>query len=153
MVLLLLLFRLLRSKEPGMTSGEGDDGQDPFHGHMVNAAKANLGPLMSVSWRGQRHSMVDGCGLNSPSRWRPAQRGLGLDSDKATMVGMLATRLKRAVREMIGDTKRAFFRLASGRMEGPPFSEHAMNGLREDWFSVLGDTVPFCLSAVGQGHG
>ena len=55
--------------------------EDPFHGYMLAARTANYGDALTVSWRGLHQSMCDGCGLNSPGRWRPGSRGLGLPSE------------------------------------------------------------------------
>ena len=49
----------------------GEEG-DTFHGHLVQARKDNFGDPLTVQWRGKVHSFVDGCGLNSPGRWRLA---------------------------------------------------------------------------------
>ncbi|CAE7380048.1 unnamed protein product, partial [Symbiodinium sp. CCMP2456] len=138
--------------------GAGEEG-DTFHGHLVQARKDNFGDPITVQWRGKVHSFVDGCGLNSPGRWRPAARGRGFPQDTEAFVQSLRNLLDGFIRSEIGDVRRAYFMLALGKYEEAPFSEQAMDRLRSSWFALLEDPAsaahrepgqPFFLEALSQ---
>ncbi len=133
------------------------DGEDPFHGRMDQAAKDNLGEPMTCGWMLKPKSFTDGGGLCSPGRWLPKDRGVGLDDDKKEWINKLALKIRTFVVKKIGDLKQATFRLATGHMKEPPFSDEDMKKLREEWFQLLGGSdslrvvtpcQPFYLFAV-----
>ena len=136
----------------------GEEG-DTFHGHLVQARQDNFGDPITVQWRGKVHSFVDGCGLNSPGRWRPTARGRGYPSEVDGFVASLRRLLDEFIRTEIGDPQRAYFMLALGKYEEAPFTEAAMNSLRVSWFKLLEDPAsasylepgqPFFLEALSQ---
>ncbi|CAE7547522.1 unnamed protein product [Symbiodinium sp. CCMP2592] len=138
--------------------GAGEEG-DTFHGHLVQARKDNFGDPITVQWRGKVHSFVDGCGLNSPGRWRPTARGRGLTKEADEFVNALRGLLDDFIRTEIVDPRRAYFMLALGKYEEAPFSARAMDRLRKSWFSLLEDPSaaahqepgqPFFLEALSQ---
>ena len=141
------------------TDGQ-DEEVDSFHGFMMMAKLHNYGQPLTVRWRGKKAaSFVDGCGLNSPGRWRPKQRGLGISGEVADFIERLREVVQRWTRKHVGDLKKQFFRLALGKMEETPFQEAELNGLRAEWFSLLEDPVlareqvanqPFFLQAIAQ---
>ena len=141
-----------------MERASGEEG-DTFHGHLVQARKDNFGDPLTVQWRGKVHSFVDGCGLNSPGRWRPTARGRGITGGREAFVKSLRKLLDDFIRSEIGDVRRAFFMLALGKYEEAPFSEQAMSRLRAAWFGLLEDPAsashvepgqPFYLEALSQ---
>ena len=125
-------------------TGESKDGAeeadfaDPFHGELRQAAADNLGLPMVCRWQNKEKSFADGGGLNSPGRWAPECRGSNLDRDKKIFIGKLAILVRKFVVTQIPDLKQATFRLATGNMTESPFSEEALNKLREEWFILLG---------------
>ncbi|CAE6970985.1 unnamed protein product [Symbiodinium sp. CCMP2592] len=126
------------------------DVEYPFHGYMEAARSYNYGDALTVSWRGLHQSMCDGCGLNSPGRWRPGSRGLGLPWEASDLAQRIHGLLLRFVSENIGDTKKAFFRLALGKMTSAPFSPESMEHLRDEWFRLLPDSKAASKVAEGQ---
>ncbi len=112
--------------------------KDPFHGKLEQAAFDNIGLPMVCRWQNRMKSFTDGGGLNSPGRWAPERRGLSLDEDKKAFIDKLAILVRKFVVSQIADLKRETFRLATGNMAEPPFSEGALEKLREDWFTLLG---------------
>ena len=112
--------------------------ENPFHGKLEQAALDNIGLPMICRWQNRMKSFTDGGGLNSPGRWAPECRGLNLDGDKKAFIDKLAILVRKFVVSQIADLKRETFRLATGNMSQPPFSEEAMERLREDWFTLLG---------------
>ena len=129
---------------------KGQEVEDPFHGYMIAARAANFGDPLTVSWRGLHQSMCDGCGLNSPGRWRPGSRGLGLPSEARDLAQKLHALVQGFVVDKIPDVKKEFFRLAMGRMQEAPFDNVAMDRLRQGWFSLLPDPEAAKLVAEGQ---
>ena len=124
--------------------------EDPFHGYMLAARTANYGDALTVSWRGLHQSMCDGCGLNSPGRWRPGSRGLGLPSEARYLAQKLHALVQGFVVEKISDVKKEFFRLSMGKMQEAPFGDSDMDRLRQGWFSLLPDPEAAKLVAEGQ---
>ncbi|CAE7203224.1 unnamed protein product [Symbiodinium sp. CCMP2592] len=127
----------------------GEEG-DTFHGHLVQARKDNFGDPITVQWRGKVHSFVDGCGLNSPGRWRPTARGRGLSKGADEFVNALRSLLDDFIRTEIVDPQRAYFMLALGKYEEAPFSVQAMDRLRRSWFALLEDPSAAALQEPGQ---
>ena len=124
--------------------------EDPFHGYMIAARAANYGDPLTVSWRGLHQSMCDGCGLNSPGRWRPGSRGLGLPSKPRDLAQKLHALVQGFVVEKISDVKKEFYRLSMGKMQEAPFGDVDMDRLRQGWFSLLPDPEAAKLVAEGQ---
>ena len=133
--------------------------EDPFHGRMEAARRRNRGDPLTVKWRGHLHSFVDGCGLNSPGRWRPSARGTGLPSQAVQLIEGIRRLLDEFIQQHLPDTKKLYFQLAGGRMDGAPFSEEAMTELRTSRFNLLENPVdaarvpegqPFFLEALSQ---
>jgi hypothetical protein len=117
-------------------SAEEED--DPFHGYMEAARRHNAGDPLTVKWRGHLHSFVDGCGLNSPGRWRPSQRGKGLPGEAVELINGIRSLLDKFIQHHLEDPQKLYFQLAGGRMECAPFSEDAMTELRTSWFAKRG---------------
>lgn len=112
--------------------------QEPFHGRLVQAAVDNLGDPIICGWMNKPKSFADGGGLCSPGRWLPKDRGLGLEPEKKKWIDKLALKIRTFVVKKIGDLKAATFRLATGHMQEPPFTEEDLRQLREEWFELLG---------------
>ncbi|CAE7826044.1 unnamed protein product [Symbiodinium sp. CCMP2592] len=154
----IFLERLLGDEDHGDTGPtrstsskvKSPDIEYPFHGYMEAARSYNYGDPLTVSWRGLHQSMCDGCGLNSPGRWRPGSRGLGLPWEASDLAQRIHGLLLRFVSENIDDTKKAFFRLALGRMSSAPFSPESMEHLRDEWFRLLPDSKAASKVAEGQ---
>ena len=131
-----------RGGEKNDQKKEGDDEErvdkDPFHGELKQAASDNIGLPMVCRWQNRIKSFADGGGLNSPGRWSPECRGLNLEEDKRAFIDKLAILVRKFVVSQVADLKRETFRLATGNMAEPPFSEEALERLREDWFTLLG---------------
>ena len=117
------------------------------------------GPPMVGDFAGSVDEFVDGFGRCSPGRWRPANRGRRLSIKARDFACALHERVKRFVVESVPDLARATFRLATGRWVGPLFPQDGLDSLREDWFSMLPDSVrareliphqPFYLRAMAQ---
>ena len=80
-----------------------------------------------------------------------------MDDDKKEWINKLALKIRTFVIKKIGDLKQATFRLATGHMKEPPFSDEDLEKLREEWFQLLGGSdslrvvtpyQPFYLFAV-----
>ena len=72
---------------------------------------------------------------------------------------MRSVRGSRGLFDSVPDLARATFGLATGRWDGPLFPQDRLDGLREDWFSMLPDPIrardliphqPFYLRAMAQ---
>ena len=116
----------------------------------MQARQDNFGDPITVQWRGKVHSFVDGCGLNSPGRWRPTARGRGFPSEVDGFVASLRNLLDEFIRTEIGDPQRAYFMLALGKYDAAPFSECAMTCLRASWFKLLEDPASASYLEPGQ---
>ena len=112
------------------------------------------GPPMVGDFAGSVDEFVDGFGRCSPSN-----RGRRLSARALDFAGSLREKVKKFAVDSIPDLARATFRLATGRWEGPLFSQEGLAALREDWFCMLPDPVrardliphqPFYLRAMAQ---
>eukprot|EP00435_Cladocopium_sp_Y103_P068426 s272_g31.t1 len=122
-------------------------------------ACCNAGPPIQVEWDQVERGFTDGFGLCSPTRWKPSQRGERRDTNMVKLADDTFQVLEDAVREAIPDVRRAAFELVTGKLVKSPFSELALNKLRDKWFSLLSDKAdaavldegqPFYLRALAQ---
>ena len=95
------------------------------------------GNPIQCNWDGDYHFLADGFGLCSPNRWRPRDRCCFEQPEVASFTSKIFSLLDQAVAQNLGDTRKAAFELALGRMHGSPFSEETLNGLRRKWASLL----------------
>lgn len=73
----------------GFEAAETDD-EDTFHGKLEQAARDNGGLPLVCGWQNRPKSFCDGGGLCSPGRWRPKDRGLGIQGERKTFIDNLA---------------------------------------------------------------
>ena len=120
--------------------------------------KGNVGHPISYRQMNKDKSFADGGGLCSPGRWSPKD-GAGILDNSAAWMDQLALKLRTFVIKNVPDLKHATFRLATGHiMLESPFSEEAMEKLREEWSSLLGGAgslrvtpyQPLCLFVLAQ---
>ena len=146
---------LAEEKKEEQVKGE----EEPFHGKLGRAAKDNGGLPITCNWMNKEKSFTDGGGLCSPGRWFPSDRGVGLCDERKRWIDQLSLKLRTFVIQQIPDLKTATFRLATGHMQEPPFSEDALERLREEWFRRLGGAEslkvvtphqPFYLFALSE---
>ena len=97
----------------------------------------NRGKPLVVEWGGRAKPFVDGFGLCSANRWRPEDRGAYLSMEAQQMGRKLKELLQEFVVSQIGDLRKEAFHLALGRLQGSPFSERALQQLRERWAQLL----------------
>ena len=127
----------------GVETEEGDEEDELFHGNLQQAAADNAGLPMTCRWQNRHKSFSDGGGLNSPGRWAPEDRGVRLSSEKTGFVDKLALVIRTFIMRWLPDVQRATFQLATGNMHSCPFSEEALQQLREEWFKLLGGSGRF----------
>ena len=108
-----------------------------FPGRLEGAAKHNRGLPMTCNWQNRKKSFADGFGLNSPGRWRPQDRGMGLSGDAGRFTDRLALVVRTFVLKHVRDLARSSFQLATRNMGSPPFSEEQLSELRGEWFKLL----------------
>ena len=97
----------------------------------------NRGKPLVVEWGGRAKPFVDGFGLCSANRWRPEDRGAYLSMEAQQMGRKLKELLQEFVVSQIGDLRKEAFHLALWRLQGSPFSERALQQLRERWAQLL----------------
>ena len=97
----------------------------------------NRGKPLVVEWGGRAKPFVDGFGLCSANRWRPEDRGTYLGMEAQQMGRKLKELLQEFVMSQIGDLRKEAFHLALGRLQSSPFSESALQQLRERWAQLL----------------
>ena len=113
--------------------------EDSFHGWLEGALRERKGMPMVCNWHARKPSSFnDGCGLCSPGRWPPARSNFQSGTAKE-FLDPLSNLVKQFTHQYIGDTQRTFFALALGKMTQAPFSEQALQDLRERWFAMLPD--------------
>eukprot|EP00435_Cladocopium_sp_Y103_P055965 s367_g18.t1 len=137
-----------RHKEPKEPSVEFD-----------MAACGNSGRPIFVEWDNVHRSFIDGFGLCSPCRWKPAHRGTQRSVDMVKLANDTFQILADGVREAIPDVRRESFKLVTGKLTESPFTVECLNKLRARLFellpdpgdaSVVDDGQPFFLRALAQ---
>eukprot|EP00435_Cladocopium_sp_Y103_P066733 s1270_g29.t1 len=122
-------------------------------------ACCNAGAPIQVEWDQIQRGFTDGFGLCSPTRWKPSQRGERRDGVMVKLADDIFKILEETVLESIPDIRRAAFEVVTGKLERSPFSEGALNKLRDKWFALLSDKAdaavvdegqPFYLRALAQ---
>ena len=112
-----------------------------------------------VEWAGCETEFVDGFGLCSPNLFRPEQRGAFLGSEAKALVQNIHSLVVQFVSKEIGDVRDKAFRLAVGQFTASPFSQGAMDELRQSWSRllprpqsavVIPEGQPFLLELMSQ---
>ena len=112
-------------------------GEDAYPAREGPEEARNRGKPLVVEWGGRSKPFVDGFGLCSANRWRPEDRGAYLSMEAQQMGRKLKELLQEFVVSQIGDLRKEAFHLALGRLQGSPFSESALQKLRERWAQLL----------------
>ena len=124
-----------------------------------NKAAQCWGQPIKVEWGGEVRELIDGFGLPSPNRWKPASRGGRLSVEARTLMDGFREDLRAFVDTNIGDVRKKSFELALGRLKGSPFPQEQLEGLRTKWASRLRDpevamfrseNQPFFLEMMSQ---
>ena len=139
---------------------QGEDQQSPTPGHQPTIENATCaGSPIQCNWDGDYHFLADGFGLCSPNRWHPRDRCCFEEPDSKTFTSKIFSLLDQAVTQHLGDARKAAFELALGRMQGSPFSEETLTGLRRTWASLFprpettgtpSEGQPFFLELMSQ---
>ena len=138
-----------------MKDGAAEEEFDPRH------SKA-FGQPMVCRFEMSKRQITDGFGLCSPGRWVPAAREKLASKSEAEHARCLREIIGRFVDEKIKDVRRESFRLATGKLEGPPFSQADMDRLRREVAGTLDDPAgalevpsgqPFFLHMLAQSLG
>ena len=139
---------------------QGEDQQSPTPGHQPTIEHATCaGSPIQCNWDGDYHFLADGFGFCSPNRWHPRDRCCFEQPDSKTFTSKIFSLLDQAVTQHLGDARKAAFELALGRMQGSPFSEETLTGLRRTWASLLprpettstpSEGQPFFLELMSQ---
>ena len=146
-------------------SGAGDHGKKVDHQQQAGECDFdhslcfNGGKPIQVEWDGKTHEFVDGFGLCSPTRWRPAQRGERRAENMRLLAESTFALLRKAVQTHISDVRKAAFKLVTGKLKQSPFSAEVIHALREEWAQLLPDpkdamvvdpVQPFLLRGLAQ---
>ena len=114
------------------------------------AACGNAGRPISVEWDRTHKEFTDGFGLCSPTRWKPSQRGVHRSEVMRQLADNTFAILEEAVMVAIPDVRREAFRLVTGKLDGSPFSDELLAGVRSKWFSLLADPLDAAVRDEGQ---
>ena len=114
------------------------------------AACGNAGRPISVEWDRTHKEFTDGFGLCSPTRWKPSQRGVHRSEVMKQLADNTFAILEEAVMVAIPDVRREAFRLVTGKLDGSPFSDELLAGVRSKWFSLLADPLDAAVRDEGQ---
>lgn len=99
----------------------------------------NAGRPILVEWDNKERGLIDGFGLCSPSRWPPSAGGAKRTLEMLELASKTYSLLRKFVLENLRDPRREAFRLATGKIDGSPFSPCAMADLRAQWARLLPD--------------
>ena len=89
----------------------------------------------------------------------PAARGRTATEEESSHAKLITSVLERFVKEHLGDARECSFRLATGKLSGPPFSPVALGKLRRELANTVPDSEgalkvpegqPFLLNFVAQ---
>jgi len=114
------------------------------------AACGNAGRPISVEWDRTQKEFTDGFGLCSPTRWKPSQRGVHRSDVMKQLADRTFSILEEAVTAAIPDVRKEAFRLVTGKLDGSPFSDELLAGVRSKWFSLLADPLDAAIRDDGQ---
>ena len=142
----------VHSSDEELEGVAADEESDPRH------SKA-FGQPMVCRFEMSKRQFADGFGLCSPGRWVPAAREKLASKQEAEHARRLRELIGRFVDEKVRDVREASFRLATGKLKEPPFSQADMDQLRRDVAGILDDSVgalevppgqPFFLRVLAQ---
>ena len=137
------------------TDCQADCSEDVFDIHSC----CNSGMPIQVEWDQVNRSFIDGFGLCSPTRWRPAQRGERRTPEMLALANDTFNILSNCVDACISDVRKESFRLVTGKIEKSPFDGEALAALRSKFAAllpdpsdalVIDDGQPFMLRALSQ---
>ena len=141
------------------TANNCSDVGDGVHDQFDMFACCNAGRPIQVEWDQVHRGFIDGFGLCSPCRWRPAQRGERRAKDMVQLANDTFQILSEAVKGAIKDLRLEAFKLVTGKLQHSPFSDAVLRETRNKWFQLLTDPTgaavvdegqPFFLRALAQ---
>ena len=118
-----------------------------------------FGQPMVCRFEMSKRQFTDGFGLCSPGRWAPAAREKLANEQEAGHAKRLREIIGRFVDEKVKDVRKASFRLATGKLEEPPFKQDELDQLRREVAGALSDPAgalevppgqPFYLHLLAQ---
>ena len=98
------------------------------------------GPI-AVEWDQAHRGFIDGFGLCSPCRWKPAHRGTNRSEDMVQLAQDTFQILEETVRGSISDLRLESFKLVTGKIKQSPFSGPTLDRARKRWFALLGEVT------------